>query len=187
MFGFYNIDVDYLEYLHNIDSEVEYSSSYRTATHQKVFLGIITTVGGQKYFVPFTSAKRSHENPKMSLSSKNHLLIYEEVDTDTKDKNPHKLYRSTDEADKFLMLISSLQFNKAIPVIDGLYNYYDISTESDVRYKNMLIKEYSFCLSRKDDIIDTATRTIEAIKKGVSVKFACNLNLLESKMNEFKK
>jgi len=52
----------------------------------------------------------------------------------------------------------------------------------------LLIKEYSFRLSRKDDIIiDTATKTIEAIKKRVNVKFACNLNLLESKMNEFKK
>ncbi|MEW4354614.1 type III toxin-antitoxin system ToxN/AbiQ family toxin [Streptococcus pneumoniae] len=187
MFGFYNIDVDYLEFLHNIDSEVEYSSSYKTATHPKVFLGIITTVNNQKYFIPFTSAKKSHENPKMSLSSKNHLLIYEEVDTTTKNKNAHKFYRSTDEDDKFLMLISSLQFNKAIPVIDGLYNYYDIHAEPDARYKSMLIKEYSFCLSRKDEIIDTAIKTIEAIKNGVNVKFACNLNLLESKMNKFKK
>ena len=187
MFTFYNIDVDYLEFLNNIDSEVEYSELYKTAAHQKVFLGIITAVNGQKYFIPFTSAKRQHTKPGMSLFSRNHLLVYEVVDSSTKARNPHKFYRSTNDADKFLMLISALQFNKAIPVSDGLYTEYDISNETDVNYKNMLIKEYSFCLSRKTEILKTASKTIEAIKSGISVRYACDLNLLESKMGEFKK
>lgn len=187
MFGFYNIDSEYLKFLHTIDSEVEYSNSYKIATHKKLFLGIITTVEGHQYFIPFTSAKKSHVNPKMSLSSKNHLLIYEEVDGNTKSEHPHKFYRTTDEQDKFLMLISCLQFNKAIPVLDGLYANYDITTESDINYKNMIIKEYSFCLARKDDILETATKTILAIKNGIPVRYACNLNLLEREMINFRK
>lgn len=185
MIAFYNINIDYLKFLNTLDSEVEYSESYRTASHQKVFLGIITTVDGQKYFIPFTSAKARHKNPNVSLSSKNHMLIYEEVDTNIKRRNPHKFYRSTDDPNKFLLLISSLQFNKAIPVSDGLYTQYDITNEPDINYRNMLIKEYSFCLSRKDEIIETASRTIEAIKSGIRVPFACNLTLLESKMSDF--
>ncbi|HEM6281920.1 TPA: type III toxin-antitoxin system ToxN/AbiQ family toxin [Streptococcus suis] len=187
MFGFYHIDVDYLEFLHKLDSEVEYSSLYKSSAYKKVFLGIITTVDNQKYFIPFTSAKRSHENPKISLSSKNHMLIYEVVNSQTKNKYPDKFYRSTNDTDKFYMLISCLQFNKAIPVNDGLYSYYDIANEPDQNYKNMLMKEYSFCIANQADIIAAASQTIEAIKRGVPVKFACDLNLLESKMNNFSK
>ncbi|MFC3928623.1 type III toxin-antitoxin system ToxN/AbiQ family toxin [Streptococcus caprae] len=46
----------------NIDSEVEYSQFYKTSTHKKLFSGVITTVDGQKYFIAFASAKKSHEN-----------------------------------------------------------------------------------------------------------------------------
>jgi len=49
----------------------------------------------------------------------------------------------------------------------------------------MLLKEYSFCLSNHDEILETASNTINAIKSRKSVKFACNLNLLEKEMNNF--
>lgn len=187
MFGFYTIDVDYLEFLNSIDSEVEYSSTYKTSSQEKLFLGIITDVNNQKYFIPLTSAKRQHANPKLSLSSKNHMLIYEQVDAQVKNKYPKKFYRTTEDPDTFLRVISCLLFNKAIPVPDDMYSFLEINDVTDTDYKNMLLKEYSFCLSNKDEILETASNTIKAIKSGKNVKFACNLDLLDKEMNNFKK
>ena len=185
MFGFYNINIDYLEFLHNIDNEVEYSSKYKTSSQEKLFLGIITDDNNQKYFIPLTSAKSRHATPKFSLSSKNHMLIYEQVDKQVKTKNPKKFYRTTEDPDTFLMIISCLLFNKAIPVPDGMYSFLEIADVTDINYKNMLLKEYSFCLSNHDEILKKASNTIQAIKSGKTVPYACNLNLLEDEMGNF--
>lgn len=187
MFGFYIIDIDYLEFLNSIDREVEYSSTYRTSSQEKLFLGIITDVGNQKYFIPLTSAKKKHESSNFKLSSKNHMLIYEQVNAQVKQKHSEKFYRTTEDPDRFLMIISCLLFNKAIPVPDGMYSFLEITDVTDMNYKNMLFKEYSFCLLKKVEILETASKTIKAIKSGKNVKFACNLNLLEKEMNNFKK
>lgn len=180
---FYNINIDYLEFLHNIDNEVEYSSNYRTSSAEKVFLGIITDVNGQKYFIPLTSAKAKHTSD--TLVSKNHMLIYETVSKDQKEKFPDKFYKATENENEFLLLISCLLFNKAIPVLDGQYHLLDIPNVEDSKYRSMLIKEYLFCRSMQDEIQERALSTIKAIKSGKRVRYACNLNLLEEEMGKF--
>lgn len=183
MFSFYNINIDYLEFLHNIDNEVEYSSDYRTSSAEKVFLGIITDVDGQKYFIPLTSAKAKHTYD--TLVSKNHMLIYETVSEQQKAKFPNKFYKATENEGEFLLLISCLLFNKAIPVLEGQYHLLNIPDVEDSKYRSMLIKEYSFCLSKQDEIQKIALNTIKAIKSGKRVRYACNLNLLEDEMGNF--
>ena len=56
--GLYNIDVNYLEYLHSIDSEVQFSLEKDYS--QKPFLGILVLVDTYTYFIPLTSAKPKH-------------------------------------------------------------------------------------------------------------------------------
>ena len=53
-FGFYTIDVDYLEFLNQKDSEVYYNVSYRNAV--KPFVGVIIDMEECKYFIPLTSS-----------------------------------------------------------------------------------------------------------------------------------
>ncbi len=55
--GIYNVEVQYLKYLHNIDREVYYSP---LGYDDKPFLGLIIGAGEFKYFIPFTSGKPKH-------------------------------------------------------------------------------------------------------------------------------
>ena len=49
-FGFYHVDVDYLRYLHGIDSEVQFSDQKNYAAQP--FLGIVVMLGSRPYVIP---------------------------------------------------------------------------------------------------------------------------------------
>ena len=57
-FGFYNIDIDYLKYLHDIDPEVQFDAD--KLYDRKPFLGILVVIGEYNYFLPLTSSKPKH-------------------------------------------------------------------------------------------------------------------------------
>ena len=64
-FGFYEIDIDYLKYLNEHDSEVYYNFKYKKDL--KPFIGIILLVNEFEYFIPLSSAKENIRNGKISL------------------------------------------------------------------------------------------------------------------------
>lgn len=74
-FGFYHVDVDYLRYLHGIDSEVQFSDQKNYAA--KPFLGIVVMLGSRPYAIPLTSAKPKHT--KLRYTDAGHYLIYEQI------------------------------------------------------------------------------------------------------------
>ena len=73
------ISPDYLEKLHNADSEVFYSSD--TDYSKKPHLGILTSCNGRKYVIPLTSAKPKHATWR-DITATNYR-IYEEIDIRT--------------------------------------------------------------------------------------------------------
>lgn len=61
---FVYIDVDYMEYLNQIDSEIFFNKSnpnYKLKPH----LGILLNNDGKKYVIPLTSAKENIRNGMM--------------------------------------------------------------------------------------------------------------------------
>ena len=76
-FRFVFIQPDYLEALHNVDSEIFYSID--TDYSKKPHLGILTTCNGRKYVIPLTSAKRKHASWR-DVTTTNYR-VYEEIDT----------------------------------------------------------------------------------------------------------
>ena len=56
--GFFNVDENYLCYLNQIDSEVQYSKDKDYG--KKPFLGIVVMIDTYLYFVPLTSGKPKH-------------------------------------------------------------------------------------------------------------------------------
>ena len=64
-FGFYEINIDYLKYLNEYDSEVYYNLKYKKDL--KPFIGIILLVNEFEYFIPLSSAKENIRNGKISL------------------------------------------------------------------------------------------------------------------------
>ena len=77
-FGFYEIDIDYLKYLNEHDSEVYYNLKYKKDL--KPFIGIILLVNEFEYFIPLSSAKEKHK--KWKNISNEHILIYEIIDNE---------------------------------------------------------------------------------------------------------
>lgn len=111
--GIYNINVNYLKYLHdNIDSEVYYAPD---KYDKKPFLGIIIGIESYSYFLPFSSSKQRHL--KWKNVAPEHFLIYEIVNKNTLAKKAvYKPYKD----DLVLHILAALDIKKMIPVPDGL-------------------------------------------------------------------
>lgn len=74
---FVYIDVNYLEYLHKIDSEIwfdEENENYKMKPH----LGVLLNNNGKQYVIPLTSAKEKHKDWEDVTAS--WYRIYEVVD-----------------------------------------------------------------------------------------------------------
>ena len=178
--GIYNVDVAYLKHLHDdVDSEVYYApDKYDT----KPFLGIIVGIGNYTYFIPFSSSKVRHL--KWKNVAPDHYLIYEIVNKNILSRNavckPHK-------GDLVLHILAALDIKKMIPVPNGLYNKVDFNSVSDRAYKSLLEKEYRFCLSIQDGIVERVRRMYTEQKStGTVPRFYCNFSKLEKACDEYK-
>lgn len=177
--NFYTIDIDYIKYLHSFDSEV-YFNKRRHDYENKPCVGIIVYCEDRNYFVPLTSAKSKHL--KLKNTGIDYLVIYETINEDEIHKNDIYKLHVNGEVKK---LLSIVDLKKAIPVPDGYYSKIDIRTHKD---RDLLAKEYEFCKSKKDTIINKTLSIIRRQKNTGAINFAyCNFNLLESKMVEWNK
>ena len=72
-----------------------------------------------------------------------------------------------------------------IPIVDGVYSRVNINprdTDSDEvrKYKDLLNKEYSFCLKAIDEVIMKANKLYDKqMATGKVAKFCCNFKVLE--------
>ena len=72
-----------------------------------------------------------------------------------------------------------------IPIVDGVYsrvniNPEDADTDDVKKYKDLLNKEYSFCLKVIDEVIGKANKLYDKqMSTGKVVKFCCNFKTLE--------
>lgn len=179
---FYTVNLDYLEYLSKIDSEVYYVPSYRATNHQKPFLGTIVGLSNYDYFIPIASAKPKHLN--WNLTSDSHYIIHEIIDRSNAIagslNKPHP--NNTD----IIHILAILDIKKMIPIKSGLYTQIDFSKIQDIDYKNLLQKEYNFCSSNKANIINTATKLYtEQINNGIIRHAHCNYSLLEQALKKY--
>ncbi len=171
--GIYNVDVQYLKYLHdNVDTEVYYSA---TGYGNKPFLGLVIGAGEYKYFIPFTSGKIKHL--KWRASTDEHFLVYELFPKNTAQTD--WVYRSYDDQQD-MHILSVLDIKKMIPIPDGAYTKIEFDNIMDTDYKALLLKEYAFCKSIQDNIAQSATKIYEEQKsKGKVYKFYCDFTALE--------
>lgn len=178
-FGFYHVDVDYLRYLHGIDSEVQFSA-VKDYT-QKPFLGILVLIYGYHYFIPLTSAKPKHT--KLRNVGPAHYLIYEQIKkTELTKRDVYKEISDTE----VLKLFAALEIKKMIPVKPGLFSRIDFSAVKDTRYADLLEKEYRFCQRIQDGILNKARRIYEEQKRtGIVRPMHCSFSKLEVACDEY--
>ena len=181
---FININQDYLKYLHEECPEVYYKP---ICYDNKPYLGILINNEGQEYVIPISSAKKKHESWKNIDSDR--FLIYEKYDRmpDSPEAVCKRLPDGTIEH-----LLSVIDLKKMIPVKDGLYarvNLIHSDTDSDeVRnYKNLMNKEFAFCLKLLPLLIKKTNKIYEKqMSTGKIVKYCCDFKLLEEKCREYK-
>ena len=175
--SFINIDQNYLKQLHDICSEVYYKES---GYDNKPYIGILLNNDNKKYVIPLSSAKEKQKTWKNINNGC--YVIYEEtkkenmVDNDIWVEYENNIVKH---------IISVLDIIKMIPIIEGCYTRVNINVDKDDteairKYKNLLNKEYRFCLKIIDDVIEKAGKLYDKqIKTGKIVKFCCDFAALE--------
>ena len=180
---FININQDYLKYLHEVCPEVYYKPiSY----DNKPYLGILINNEGQEYVVPISSAKKKHESWKNIESDR--FLIYEKYDRMPED--PKAVCKQLPDG-SIEHLLSVIDLKKMIPVKDGLYTrvnliHSDTDSEEIRNYKNLMNKEFAFCLKLLNLLIKKVNKIYEKqISSGKIVKYCCDFKLLEEKCKDY--
>ena len=174
---FVNIDQNYLQRLHEACSEVYYRPS---GYENKPYIGIMINKDNRKYVIPLSSAKEKHKTWKNV--DKECFLVYEMAKRSSMGKND--IWVSA-ENDNVKHILSILDIKKMIPIVDGVYSKVDMNpsdgdTDDVKKYKDLLNKEYSFCLKMIDEVIRRANKLYDKqMLTGKVAKFCCDFKKLE--------
>lgn len=80
-----------------------------------------------------------------------------------------------------------------IPIVDGVYSRVNINpddrdTDDVKKYKDLLNKEYSFCLKVINEVIGKANKLYDKqMKNGKVVKFCCDFKALEEVEDKYQR
>ena len=197
---FVYIDVDYMEYLNGIDSEIFFNKedeNYRLKPH----LGILLNNDGMKYVIPLTSAKEKHK--KWADVSGEWYRIYEIIDITTTPvrkndiivdiKNQDLLKNIPLETRKNYKqrILSVLDIRKMFPVKKGVYTKikFEISSRASIADNQrmaLMLKEYNFICNIKEKIEEKAEKIyVKQQKKNKILKYHCNYKKLEQASDEY--
>ncbi len=62
---FYKVKLDYIKYLHTVDSRVQYHAARPDAYNEnRPYIGVVLTVNGKCYFAPLEHPRPEHQNLK---------------------------------------------------------------------------------------------------------------------------
>ena len=177
-FGFYHVNLDYLRYLHEVDSEVQFSNVKNYAA--KPFLGIVVLVGQRPYVIPLTSAKLKHT--KLRYADSGHYLLYEEIPKE--ELTPKDIYKPISDT-MVRKIFSMLEIKKMIPVREGLFSRIEFR-DYDKRYADLLEKEYRFCQKIQDGIAEKAKRIyMDQKRTGIVRPMHCDFAKLEAACDQY--
>ena len=62
---FYKVNIDYIKYLHTVDSRVQYNAAQPDAyTENRPYVGVVLSVNGKSYFAPMEHPRPHHQSLK---------------------------------------------------------------------------------------------------------------------------
>lgn len=164
-YGFYKINKEYLKHLHSIDNQVFYKDDDKY--DNKPHLGLLIGIGNYKYCIPLTSAKKRHLN--WQNITEHNYLIYEIINTE--EIHPNDVYKKVKNNPlKCKKLLAVLEIRKMIPVNDSVIQKIIFNNIEDENYKNLLLKEYRFLKTYKNQILDKANCLYTKQKETGAVK-----------------
>lgn len=98
----------------------------------------------------------------------------------------NSIWTEADDPNVVKHILSIIDIKKMIPVKEGTYSIVSLNKSSldtlrEKKYKDLLNKEYSFCLKNIDSIIVKASKLYaHQITTGKVKKFCCDFKMLES-------
>ena len=198
---FVYIDIDYLEYLHEIEPEIYFdkdNSNYKLKPH----LGILLNNDGREYVIPLTSGKDKHKDWADVTAS--WYRIYEVIDitkdpvkandviVEIRNQDILKKIDKDKQKDYRQRILSVLDLRKMFPVDDSVYKRvkFDISSgmsRSDNQRTFLMIKEYNFLTEIADEIEKKATKIYDKqIIKNKVLKYHCDYRKLEKAFDKYR-
>ena len=172
-----------MKYLHENCTEVFYKP---IGYDNKPYIGILINEDENKYVIPLSSAKAKHKF--WNNVEVDRFLIYEISNKKPLSKNA--VFKENPDG-TVKQIFSVIDLKKMIPIKEGLYTRVDLTanTQDSVEtrnYKNLMNKEFSFCLKILPLIIQKANKLYdEQISTGKIAKFCCDFRLLEEKSREY--
>ena len=164
MLDFYDVNIDYIEYLKKIEiaargftcvPNMEYGGE------RKFLCGVALEVEKHKYYVPVTSYKKPQ--------SENILIIV--------------------ESDRYNKVKGSLRFNFMFPVTDEYIQKRIIKNEQNIGRRMFLNAQLQFCINNEALIRNQARRTYNIVVKELNKDLldnACMFKLLEDACMKYK-
>lgn len=143
----YSVSDKYIDFLFN-DPELQrfiLDNKKNRRKHTRKYLGTVLNINGLSYFIPFSSPKPTD-------------YIINSDQTKTIRRSTLTIIRMTckNSTTGAVELKGTLKINNMIPVPPQELTYYDISSETDISYKDLLQKEYAFIKSHRDEILKNA-------------------------------
>lgn len=181
---FINVEMNYLKELHNVCPEVYYREN---DYENKLFMGILVSKENRKYVIPLSSAKEKHKSWRDV--DKDRYLVFEYAKEENMKRND--VWMSLDEsvADKgdnnVKHILAAMDIKKMMPIKEDIYSMVDFNTndsddEKMIRYKDLLNKEYAFCIKIIEGVIEKANKIYDKqIRTEKVQKFCCDFKKLE--------
>lgn len=171
MFKLYEIDDNYVTYMHSKDDKVmlPLGPNY---THSRKYIGIVLQINGVKYFAPLSSPK-------------NNDYVFADGNRVPR-KSAFTIFRLIDKS----VVLGKILLNSMIPVPDCYVTEYDVDNEPDLQYQSLVQKEVNLIKHLEKDILKNAK--ILYIKKskgetGGYLDATVDFKKLENAMLNYKK
>ena len=199
---FVYIDIDYMEYLNGIDSEIFFNKddeNYRLKPH----LGVLLNNAGMKYVIPLTSAKEKHKS--WADVTANWYRIYEVIDikkdpidkediiVEVKNQEILRKIKPENQVNARQRILAILDMRKMFPVDETVYQEvkFKISSKdskADIQRMFLMIKEYNFLNAIADEIAKKTTKIYEKqIRKNKILPYHCDYRKLEEALEKYKR
>ncbi|WP_304180971.1 type III toxin-antitoxin system ToxN/AbiQ family toxin [Leptotrichia trevisanii] len=165
----FEINDNYINYLQKFDKHILNFSGKKYKTSRK-YLGILLKINDCNYFAPLSSPSKKFDYDLNGNLRKSIIPLI-------------RMVRITNTGKQDFL--GTIKLGSMIPVFNNsLMRYYDLTLESDIKYKKMVQKQLTFILKNKELILRNANKLYRQKNSNMSmgyIKNTVNFKLLEEK------
>ena len=173
----YSVSDKYVNYLRQFDNKI-YDNKADLRTHTRKYVGVVISIGNINYYIPMSSPK------KTDYLDKECTKIRPSMNTIVRMTAKNK--------DGILELRGTLRISNMIPVPNTEISLYDVDSEQDTKYKDIIKDEIAFLRdpTNEKNIINKAKLVHKQKINSIDIKYldnCVNYKLLEEKCIEYNK